>query len=137
MTQNEAEKILAVLAAAYPNAYKNMSDEEINGVVAVWAMQFAEMPVDIVFLALNKAISGCKFPPTISEIKQRITVLHWEAYEYISRAESFHDMLERPFDHGKLQEYRRIYEETKPYEVSTKELGLDAMLGSGSMKFLE
>lgn len=137
MTRDETFKILAILTAAYPNAYKNMTDDEVDGVVAVWAMQFATTPVEIVFLALNKAISGCKFPPTISEIKQRITALHWEAYRFISSSEAYSELMEQPFESEELDQYKRIYEATKPYDMSTNELSLHTMLGSGSMKFLE
>lgn len=128
MNKAEAAKILAILTAAYPNAYKNMSPDEANGVVAIWAIQFADVPADIVFMALNKAISGCKFPPSISEIKSRISAIHWEAYEIMNA---------RKLMGEQIDEYKRIYDATLPYKVSTMELSLCEMLGSGAKKFLE
>jgi len=127
LNRQEAVKILAILTAAYPNAYKHMTPDEANGVVAIWAIQFADVPADIVFMALNKAISACKFPPSISEIKSRISAIHWEAYEAMNDKK----LLDKPID-----EYKRIYEATMPYKIVTMELSLDNMLGSGTQKLL-
>lgn len=131
MNRTEAAKILAVLTAAYPNAYKNLSPDEANGVVSIWAIQFADTPVDIVFMALNKAISSCKYPPTISEIKARLSAMHWEAYQALSR----NDLVKA--DENLSAEYQRIYDCTSQHNVSNMELSLSAMLRSGSKKFLE
>ena len=45
MTREETIKVLAILKAAYPNAYKGMTREEAQGTVSVWAMQFASNEV--------------------------------------------------------------------------------------------
>ena len=79
MTTKEAAQILAVLTAAYPNAYKNMTDKEAAAVALVWAAQFADVNYNIVFMALQKAISTCKYPPTICEVKGKISSLYWDA----------------------------------------------------------
>ena len=50
MTKKEAATILAILKAAYPNSYKNMTHEEAMGTISVWAIQFAGMPADIVLI---------------------------------------------------------------------------------------
>ena len=84
MNKREAAQILAILKAAYPNSYKGMSKEEAAGTVSVWAMQFSDMPVDIVMMAVNKMISTSQFPPAISEVKQKISSIHWEAYQLLS-----------------------------------------------------
>ena len=81
MTRSEATKILAVLAAAYPTAaIKNASPTEAEGIVTVWTIQFANIPGDIVFMAINKHISTGKFFPSISEIKAKLSDVHWDAY---------------------------------------------------------
>lgn len=79
MTRDEAIKILAVLKAAYPNSYKGMTKDEANGVVNVWATQFVSFPYLVVSLAINKLISTNTFPPSISEVKDKIQALHSEA----------------------------------------------------------
>lgn len=84
MNKKETVQILAILKAAYPNFYKDMTAEEAQGTISVWALQFADLPADIVLMALNKAISTSKFPPTIAEIKDKMKALYWEAYGKIN-----------------------------------------------------
>lgn len=79
MTKKEAAAILAILKAAYPNSYKNMTQEEAMGTVSVWAVQFADMPADIVLMAVHKAISCSPFPPAICEVKAKLSKLYYEA----------------------------------------------------------
>lgn len=79
MTKKEAATILAILKAAYPNSYKNMTQEEAMGTISVWAVQFADMPADIVLMAVHKAISSSPFPPAICEVKAKLSAMHWEA----------------------------------------------------------
>lgn len=83
MTREETIKVLAILKAAYPNSYRNMTKEEANGTVAVWAMQFADVPADIVLIAVNKLISTSPFPPAICEVKKKIGGMYWEAWHML------------------------------------------------------
>lgn len=80
MTKDETIKVLAIMKAAYPNSYKGMTRDEANGTVMVWATQFAETPVDVVMIAINKLISTNTFPPSIHEVKAKIKGLYWEAW---------------------------------------------------------
>jgi hypothetical protein len=80
MTREETIKVLAILKAAYPNSYKNMTREEAQGTVSVWAMQFAAFPVEVVLLAINKIIASSTFPPTISEVKEKMRGMYWELW---------------------------------------------------------
>jgi hypothetical protein len=84
MTREETIKILAILKAAYPNSYKNMSKEEANATATVWAVQFADVPVDLVMIAINKIISNSPFPPAISEVKEKINALYWEVWDILN-----------------------------------------------------
>lgn len=84
MTREETIKILAILKAAYPNSYKNMSEDEANATVTVWAVQFADVPVDLVMIAINKIISNSPFPPAISEVKEKINALYWEVWDILN-----------------------------------------------------
>ena len=85
MTKTETAQILAILKAAYPNSYKNLTTEDATATVNVWAAQFAKMPVGVVMIAVNKLISTNVFPPTITEVKERIRGLYWEAWEMIDQ----------------------------------------------------
>lgn len=130
MTREETIKMLAILKAAYPSSYKGMTKEEANGTIAIWTMQFADMPADIVLMALNKAISTSQFPPAISEVKKKISTLHWEAYEMISTAKG-----ELPKE--EIAKYQRIYDITKRMKISTDlEPKLTEMINGETRKYL-
>ena len=88
MTREETIKILAILKAAYPNSYKNMTKEEASGTVTVWAMQFARIPAEIVMIAVNKLISTSPFPPAICDVKKKIGGLYWESWEVLKANET-------------------------------------------------
>lgn len=103
MTKEEALEMLAILKAAYPNSYNGMSKQEALGVVTVWALQFAEFPADIVFMALQKAISASKFPPSVHEVKKELEAVHWEAYEMLRFME---------LSEVEQKQYQRIYDVT-------------------------
>ena len=115
MNRKEAAQILAILKASYPNFYKNLTTEDAQGIVGVWSMQFAEMSAEIVLMALNKAISICTYPPSIAEVKDKISSVHWEAYEIINRHYSRKHLSDEEFAH-----YKRIYEETQRYKFANK-----------------
>ena len=85
MTKAEAAKVLAILKAAYPNTFKNLTAEDAGATVNVWAAQFAKMPVSVVMVAIHKLISTNVFPPTITEVKERIRSLYWEAWEMVDQ----------------------------------------------------
>lgn len=113
MTKKEALQILAILKAAYPSSYNGMTKEEATGTVSVWCMQFADLPAEVVMMAVHKLIGTSKFPPSISEVKSKIESIHWEAYEMISSITT-KDLL--PEENRKM--YERIYEVTKPYKMA-------------------
>ena len=113
MNRKEAAQILAILKAGYPNSYRNITAEDAQGIVSLWSMQFAECSADIVYMALNKAISTCKYPPTIAEVKEKISSVHWEAYEMINSHYSIKALCDEDF-----ARYQRIYEETRQYKFS-------------------
>lgn len=134
MTTKEAAQILAILKAAYPNSYKGMSDEEAAGTASVWAMQFADMPAGIVLLAVHKAISSSPFPPAISEVKDKLSALYWEASSMLDDRQWQNQFLPEKTK----EQARMIYEETSRYKYSRcQEPTLNDMLpGIGSMNLL-
>jgi hypothetical protein len=132
MTRDETIKMLAILKAAYPNSYKGMTKDEANGMIAVWTMQFADMPADIVLMALNKLISTSQFPPAISEVKKKISNLHWEAYDMISDKTTAALLQDE-----EIAKYQRIYEITKRMKINTNlEPTLTEMMNGGTQKYL-
>ena len=129
MTREETTKILAILKAAYPNSYKNMSQKEAMGTVAVWHMQFADMPPDIVMMAVQKCISTSTFTPSISEVKKKISSICWEAQEL---------MTENDLPEQAIQKAKWVYEKTRNYKSDTpQEPSLYQMISNTeSMKLL-
>ena len=79
MTRDETIKVLAVLKAAFPASYRNMTRDEANGTVMIWATQFAADPVQVVMMAVQKLIATSQFPPSIAEVKSKLHSLYWEA----------------------------------------------------------
>jgi hypothetical protein len=92
MTREESIKVLAILKAAYPNSYRNMSKDEANGTVMVWQTQFANIPPEMVLIAVNKLISTSPFPPAISEVKDKIRSLYWEVWGILEEHRQHHSL---------------------------------------------
>lgn len=126
MTKKEALQVLAILKAAYPASY-NGTKEEAAGTVSVWCMQFADVPADIVLMAIHKLISTSKFPPTVAEVKSKISGLHWEAYSALSDGMRYKRISEE-----EKQAYQRIYDLTEGYS-GNREPTLPEMIGGGRM----
>lgn len=129
MTKDETLRVLAILKAAYPSSYNGMTKREANGTVAVWCTQFADVPVDIVLMAVQKLISTNKFPPAISEVKDKIGSIHYEAYEMLYSS----NIRELLSDEAKMQ-YQRIYDATKDFKLARmSEPSISQMLSGGQM----
>ena len=130
MTKDETLRVLAILKAAYPSSYNGMTKREAAGTVAVWSVQFADVPVDIVLMAVQKLISTNKFPPAISEVKNKIGSLHWEAHDMLSTFPS----RELLTDKQKMQ-YQRIYDITRDFKfVKMAEPSLHQMIEGGLLQ---
>lgn len=110
MTREEAIKILAVLKAAYPNSYKGLTKDEANGIVSVWATQFVNIPYIVVSLAVNKIISNNTFPPSISEVKDKIQTLYCEARSMLDNHKLATEGLQLSEYAGKDENGKPIYE---------------------------
>lgn len=105
MTREETIQILAILKAAYPNSYKNMTKDEANGTVMIWSVQCAEIPANIVLLAINKWISSNPFPPAISELKKKIADMYWESWQLLENNKRRKNLTPE-----QVREYEQIYE---------------------------
>lgn len=149
MTREETIKLLSVLKAAYPNSYKGMTKDEANGAISVWAMQFSNIPADIVFIAVNKIISSSPFPPAISEVREKLRGLYYEAksmldeHEYATKGFKITDdpdeepaIFGNPLDDRTLAIVKEIIKVTSPLRYNNKnETSLSDMLTqcSGSL----
>lgn len=80
MTTNDMTKILAILKAAYPSSFKDLTKEEAMGIINLWTLHLKDMPVDVVSISVNRLIAKSKFVPTISEVLTDLSNLYWDAY---------------------------------------------------------
>lgn len=133
MTKKEALQILAILKAAYPSSYNGMTKEEATGTVAVWCMQFADLPAEVVMMAVHKLIATNKFPPSISDVKSKIEKIHWEAYETLDNDQR------NPFlTDGVRIQLKQIYDVTREYKhAKFAEPGISQMLLGGGVEPLK
>lgn len=133
MNSKEALQVLAILKASYPNHYRNLTQEDATGIVSVWALQFANVPADIVLMALNKAVSVNEFkPPNIAEVKKKIESVYWEAYEKIERNYRFKNLSDE-----ELATYKRICKATEKYKFGKVEPSISDMLPKREVKQIE
>ena len=133
MTTEESIKILAILASAYPGRFK-ATPSEASGTATMWAVQFATVPYDVVYLALQKAISVCiEHPPTPGMVKRKLKTLYWEAYSVLN------DYGNKELDEETKRQYKRIADITSRYKTGILEPELKDMLsiGGSNQKLIE
>jgi hypothetical protein len=134
MNKKEATQVLAILSASYPKYYRNIADDEVQGIISVWALQFANIPADVVLMALNKAVSANEhYPPNIAEVKKKIESVYWEAYGAIERNYRLKNLSE-----SELATYKRICNVTERYKFGKiAEPSISDMLPKREIKQIE
>ena len=95
MTREDTIKILSVLRGAYPAFYRDITKQEAESTIALWASMFEEEPYELVGAAVKAFISADAkgFPPAIGQIKERIRQIttkeemtEQEAWAFVSKA---------------------------------------------------
>jgi len=103
MTRQEALAVMAMLKTAYPNFYKDLSKEDINAAVNLWATMFSEEPIQVVTEAIKALMCTLKYPPTIADVKEKIamimqpqtqTMTEMEAWQRVKAAISYYNASE-------------------------------------------
>ena len=97
MTRQEALAIMAMLKTAYPSFYKDLSKEELNAAVNLWATMFSEESIQVVTEAIKALMCTLKYPPTIADVKEKIALItqplamtEMEAWDMVRRAISYY-----------------------------------------------
>ena len=74
MNRKETLTILAVLKAAYPAFYRDMTRADAESVVSLWQEMFKDDTAEVVALAVKEFIANDKkgYPPHIGAIKEAI-----------------------------------------------------------------
>ena len=101
MTRQEALAIMAMLKTAYPSFYKDLSKEELNAAINLWATMFADDPAYIVTEAVKSLMCTLKYPPTIADVKEKIAMItqppamtEMEAWDMVKSAISYYNAAE-------------------------------------------
>lgn len=116
MNTKEAAQVLAILKSAYPNSYKSITPETASGTISIWAVQFADIPADVVLIAVNKWIATNVFPPSIHEVKNKIGSLCWEASEELQKHLKYNNLNSK-----QVEFYERIKAITEKYKHTRAE----------------
>ena len=97
MTRQEALAVMAMLKTAYPTFYKDLSKEDINAAVNLWATMFSEESIQVVTEAIKALMCTLKYPPTIADVKEKIAMItqppimmEMEAWDMVRRAISYY-----------------------------------------------
>lgn len=74
MDRRQVIETLAILKAAYPGSYNNMTEGDSKTMVALWERQFADEDARVVLAAVDALISTRTkgYTPTIGEVKEQI-----------------------------------------------------------------
>ena len=98
MTRQEALAIMAMLKTAYPSFYKDLSKEELNAAVNLWATMFSEESIQVVTEAIKALMCTLKYPPTIADVKEKIALImqppamtEMEAWQIVRKAISYYN----------------------------------------------
>ena len=95
MIHEETKQVLSVLRINYPHSFKNLSKEDSNMYLDLWAEAFKDDPVGLVVAAVKSIIYADtrEFAPNIAQVKEKMHELsnpqimtEQEAFETIKRA---------------------------------------------------
>lgn len=95
MTLTETSAVMDILTVAYPQFYKNQSNQERISAVKLWAEMFRDDDVRTVLAAVKALIASDEkgFPPVIGAVKEKIRMLtqplemtEQEAWNYVQNA---------------------------------------------------
>lgn len=101
MTRQEALGLLITLKTAYPTFYKDYSKEDINTAIDFWSTMFADDPAYIVTEAVKSLMCTLKYPPTIADVKEKISMItqpqamtEMEAWQKVKSAINYYRAVE-------------------------------------------
>lgn len=72
MNKQETAQLIIILKTAYPNWARKQEDDEILAMVGIWTEMLGEYDFKIVQAAVKSLLSSNKWPPSISEVIDKI-----------------------------------------------------------------
>ena len=101
MNREETKEILKVLRVGYPNFYKGLTKREADEIIDLWSTMFSSDSVTIVIEAVKSLMCTLKFPPTIADVKEKIslitqpqTMTEMEAWQMVKSAMNYYNAVE-------------------------------------------
>ena len=133
MKKNEILMMLSLLKVAYPNFYKDVSQEGIEQTTILYQEMFKDFDTKLVLLAVKELINNFKYPPTIADIKEKIYQL--TNVEDKSASELWECLLKaiRNGSYGSEQEFKNLPSIVKEYVRSPRQLQEMAQMDSDTI----
>lgn len=95
MTRQETASVLLILKAAYPQFYRDMSNDEAKATLSLWADMFVNDGMEIVKPALYQLIKNhAGYPPSIADVKEMILQITLAALSEPTDEELWHILRE-------------------------------------------
>lgn len=136
MDRAETLAVMAVLKAAYPAFYKDMSRKDAEGIVGLWVDMFKGDPAELVGAAV-KALIACDtkgFPPHIGAVKEYMRKLtdqggmtEQEAWGLVARAV-------RNGNYGSVEEFKKLPPDIQRVVGSPNQIKEWAMMDSDTLQ---
>lgn len=115
MTIEEAYNVLAIMKSAYPKDYPfNMTEKEAKVVAMVWCEQFANVPGEIVKLAVKQLIAIEERVFSIATVKKQLGSMYWKVHALLDDSRRGFIKLSE----ADLLLYNQIKKATEPYHYS-------------------
>lgn len=98
MTIKESFEVLKLLKGCYFNHFSKMSSEDVVNMSKIWATMFKDYPLDVVLNAVSAMVKTLKYPPTIADVFEKITLLSEETNGHLSEMEAWSLVLKATSD---------------------------------------
>lgn len=72
LTKKDVVGMVGIIKANYTYAYRDVTKDDMIMLVETWFTSLARYEKEVVSVAFQKAVEGCKMPPTLADIIQRI-----------------------------------------------------------------
>lgn len=96
MTKNEAARILAVIAAAYPRF--QVDSEGLT--LSVWHEMLGDLDYKLVQIAVQKLILESPFPPTISDVRKQVVEIIQDPDDNVDGASAWGEVVQAIRNYG-------------------------------------
>ncbi|SCG82697.1 hypothetical protein DW1_1124 [Proteiniborus sp. DW1] len=118
MTKPEVIKLLAMLAAAYPNM-KEVNEVQIN----LWYDCLKDIDTKVALAAIKKHILESTFPPSIAEIRKQVMEVATPANEKLDGASGWGEVIKAIKEYGYYREKEALESMTPVTRKVVKYMG--------------